>query len=74
MNEAEIWLRTWSHKPDSNIWKCATVYNLSRDFIREYKDVINWNKVQKRQLIEVYGQIFYEEIFGREECLKLKKK
>ncbi len=74
MNEAEIWLRAWSYKPDSNVWKYATVYNLSRDFIREYKDIIIWNKVQKRQLKEVHGQKFYEEVFGKEECLKLKKK
>lgn len=74
MNEAEKWLRVWAIKPDSNLWKYASVYDLSRDFIREFKQNINWNKNTKKQLLEQHGQKFYEEVFGREECLKLKKK
>ena len=66
MNEAEIWMRVWSHNPDSNIWKYASVYDLSQDFIREFKDVINWNRFTKKQVLNKYGQKFYDEIMGTE--------
>lgn len=67
MSNVETWLRTWAFEPDCNLWKYASIYNLSSDIIREFKDVINWNKNTKKQLLEKYGQKFYEEIFGRDE-------
>ena len=66
MIDPELWLRMWAFNPDSNLWKYASVYDLSTGFIREFKDIINWNENTKKQLLKKYGQQFYKEIFGRE--------
>lgn len=62
--DKETFLRELEDK-DSACWKLAAIDDMSDEFIREFKDKINWNKPKKRQLLKQRGQKFYEEIFGR---------
>ena len=66
MNEVETWLRMWSEHKNSSCWKYATPDEVSKSFIREFKDKFNWNKNTRKLLIEKHGKKFYEEIFGKE--------
>lgn len=64
-NRAETWIRENATDPDYT-WTYVAVYDLSIDFIRQFKNKLNWkNEINRKHLLEIHGQKFYEEIFGR---------
>lgn len=66
-NRAEAWIRENATDPDYT-WTYVAVYDLTIDFIRQFRNKLNWkNEINRKHLLEIHGQKFYEEIFGRKE-------
>ena len=63
-HKAEAWIRENATDPDY-IWTYVAVYDLSIDFIRQFKNKLNWkNEINRKQLKQIQGERFYKEIFG----------
>lgn len=43
-----------------------TLDNVSKDFIREFRDIIVWDTWVKTHLKKVRGEKFYKELFGED--------
>ena len=63
-NRAEAWIRENAIDPDYT-WTYVAVYDLTIDFIRQFRNKLNWkNEINRKHLLEIYGERFYKEIFG----------
>lgn len=60
---------------EDGLWHpIAFIENFSNDYIREMRKRLWMEGPAVKLSIRNRGQKFYEEMYGREECLKLKKK